>query len=87
MPVPPPLPLPQRLLETYGDLTKSERRLADLLLENPDALVLCSAAYKGKTLLVISHDEEYYEVADRVLRLRDGTVGEEAGIAARGIDP
>jgi putative ATP-binding cassette transporter len=26
----------------------------------------------GKALLVISHDEEYYDVADRIVRLRDG---------------
>ncbi|GEO42883.1 hypothetical protein SAE02_70310 [Skermanella aerolata] len=38
------LPLPQRILETYDDLTRSERRLADLLLENADALVLYSAS-------------------------------------------
>lgn len=36
-------PLPQRVLEAYDDLTKGERRLADLLLENADALVLYSA--------------------------------------------
>jgi putative ATP-binding cassette transporter len=34
----------------------------------------------GKTLLVISHDEEYFDVADRVLRVRDGLVVEEARI-------
>lgn len=38
------LPLPQRILEAYDDLTKSERRLADLLLESPDAIVLHSAS-------------------------------------------
>jgi DNA-binding MurR/RpiR family transcriptional regulator len=38
------LPLPQRILEAYDDLTKSERRLADLLLESPDAVVLHSAS-------------------------------------------
>lgn len=38
------LPLPQRILEAYDDLTKSERRLADYLLENADALVLYSAS-------------------------------------------
>ncbi len=37
------LPLPRRILEQYDDLTRSERRLADLLLENQDALVLYSA--------------------------------------------
>lgn len=29
-----------RILEAYEYLSRSERRLADLLLENPDALVL-----------------------------------------------
>lgn len=38
------LPLPQRILEAYDDLTKSERRLADYLLENADALGLYSAS-------------------------------------------
>lgn len=35
--------LSQRILEAYDGLSRSERRLADLLLENPDALVLNSA--------------------------------------------
>jgi DNA-binding MurR/RpiR family transcriptional regulator len=35
--------LSQRILESYDDLTRQERRLADLLLENPDLLVLHSA--------------------------------------------
>jgi DNA-binding MurR/RpiR family transcriptional regulator len=34
----------QRALDAYDDLTKSERRLADHLLEHPDALVLYSAS-------------------------------------------
>ncbi|MBK1699102.1 cyclic peptide export ABC transporter [Rhodovibrio salinarum] len=29
---------------------------------------------QGKTLIVISHDERYFDVADRVVRLRDGRV-------------
>jgi DNA-binding MurR/RpiR family transcriptional regulator len=36
-------PLSQRILECYDALTKSERRLADVLLESPDTLVLQSA--------------------------------------------
>ena len=36
--------LSQRILDVFDDLTKSERRLADLLLQNPDALVLHTAA-------------------------------------------
>ena len=32
----------------------------------------------GKGLLVISHDEDYFDVADRVIRLRDGRVLEES---------
>lgn len=35
--------LSQRILEAYDDLTRRERRLADLLLEDPDTLVLKSA--------------------------------------------
>jgi putative ATP-binding cassette transporter len=32
----------------------------------------------GKALLVISHDENYFEIADRVIRLQDGRVVEES---------
>lgn len=35
--------LSQRILEAYDDLTRRERKLADLLLEDPDTLVLKSA--------------------------------------------
>jgi hypothetical protein len=35
--------LSQRILEAYDDLTRRERLLADLLLEDPDTLVLKSA--------------------------------------------
>jgi putative ATP-binding cassette transporter len=35
----------------------------------------------GKALLVISHDETYYDVADRVVRLRDGRVVDAAAAA------
>jgi DNA-binding MurR/RpiR family transcriptional regulator len=35
--------LSQRILDAYDDLTRRERRLADLLIENPDTLVLKSA--------------------------------------------
>jgi DNA-binding MurR/RpiR family transcriptional regulator len=38
------LPLSERILGAYDDMTKSERRLADLLLGNGDALVLYSAS-------------------------------------------
>ncbi|MFO1149900.1 MAG: MurR/RpiR family transcriptional regulator [Alsobacter sp.] len=37
-------PFPQRVLDAYDDLTRSERRLADLLMESPDFLVLYSAS-------------------------------------------
>lgn len=37
----------------------------------------------GKALLVISHDEEYFDVADRVIRLREGRVSEEVGAGGR----
>ncbi len=33
---------------------------------------------RGRTIVVISHDEEYQDVADRVLRLRDGLLVEDA---------
>lgn len=39
-----PRPLSQRILDAYEDLTRMERRLADLLLQNPDALALNSAS-------------------------------------------
>jgi DNA-binding MurR/RpiR family transcriptional regulator len=35
--------LSQRILEIYDDLTRAERRLGDLFLEDPDSLVLKSA--------------------------------------------
>jgi DNA-binding MurR/RpiR family transcriptional regulator len=38
------LPLSERILAAYDDLTKSERRLADLLLANGDAFVLYAAS-------------------------------------------
>ena len=28
----------------------------------------------GRTLVVISHDDEYHDVADRIVRLRDGRI-------------
>lgn len=37
------LSVSQRILEAYDDLTRGERRIADLLLGDPDALVLKSA--------------------------------------------
>lgn len=40
----PSKPFPQRVLDAYDDLTRSERRLADLLMESPDFLVLYSAS-------------------------------------------
>jgi putative ATP-binding cassette transporter len=39
----------------------------------------------GMGLLVISHDEEYFDVADRVIRLRDGRVLEETPLGVGGI--
>ena len=40
----PDKPLSQRVLDAYDEMTKSERRLADLLFEHPNALVLYSAS-------------------------------------------
>jgi putative ATP-binding cassette transporter len=37
----------------------------------------------GKALLVISHDEDYYDVADRVVRLRDGRIVDGDGAGRR----
>lgn len=37
----------------------------------------------GTTLIVISHDDEYLDVADRVVRLRDGRVAADAPTLAR----
>lgn len=37
------MPLAQRILDTYDDLSRNERRLADLLLENQELLTLHSA--------------------------------------------
>ena len=45
--------------------------------------VLPALRASGKALLVISHDEDYYNAADRVVRLCDGRVVEAAG-AGRG---
>lgn len=41
--------LSHRILEAYENLSRSERRLADLLLENPDALVLNSSTELSET--------------------------------------
>lgn len=41
--------LSHRILESYENLSRSERRLADLLLENPDALVLNSSTELSQT--------------------------------------
>jgi putative ATP-binding cassette transporter len=38
----------------------------------------------GKALLVISHDEEYYDAADRVVRLRDGRFVDEPAMTVAG---
>ena len=32
----------------------------------------------AKTLVVISHDEEYYHVADRIVRLHDGLIAQDS---------
>lgn len=42
--------LSHRILEVYDELSRSERRLADLLLENPDALVLNSSTELSDTI-------------------------------------
>ena len=39
----------------------------------------------GKGLLVISHDEDYFDVADRVVRLREGRVLDESPLGVGGV--
>jgi putative pyoverdin transport system ATP-binding/permease protein len=39
----------------------------------------------GKGLLVISHDEDYFDVADRVIRLHEGRVLEESPLGVGGV--
>jgi putative ATP-binding cassette transporter len=34
---------------------------------------------KGKTILVISHDDRYYSVADRVIKLDEGQIVSDTG--------
>jgi putative ATP-binding cassette transporter len=43
--------------------------------------VLPELRANGKTIIVISHDEEFYEVADRVVRLLDGRIADIAPAA------
>jgi putative ATP-binding cassette transporter len=38
----------------------------------------------GKALLVISHDESHFEIADRVIRIQDGRVFEESPLGIGG---
>ncbi len=42
---------------------------------------------RGKALLVISHDEDYFEAADRVIRLDGGLIREADGVAVGGGPP
>jgi putative ATP-binding cassette transporter len=37
---------------------------------------------RGKTLIVISHDDRYFHIADRIVKLDSGRV-EEVGVASR----
>ena len=39
----------------------------------------------GKGLLVISHDEDYFDAADRVIRLREGRVVDETPLGVGGV--
>jgi putative ATP-binding cassette transporter len=38
----------------------------------------------GKVLLVVSHDESHFDVADRVVRLQDGRVAQETPLGIGG---
>ena len=44
---------------------------------------------KGKTLIVVSHDDRYFDAADRILKIKDGKIAEApatASIAEGGTD-
>lgn len=41
---------------------------------------------RGKTVVVISHDEHYYHVADRIVKFEDGRIIEDRANPARAID-
>jgi putative ATP-binding cassette transporter len=45
--------------------------------------ILPALKARGKTLVVISHDEEYFHVADRVVHLTGGAVDDDAAAGAR----
>lgn len=49
--------------------------------------MLPSLRAEGKALLVISHDEDYFDVADRVLRLQDGRLIEGSFTTPHGLCP
>jgi putative ATP-binding cassette transporter len=34
---------------------------------------------KGKTLIVVSHDDRYFDAADRILQIKDGKIAEVTG--------
>ena len=49
------------------------------------AKLLPAMRAEGKGLLVISHDEEYFDAADRVIRLREGRVHEDSPMGVGGV--
>jgi putative pyoverdin transport system ATP-binding/permease protein len=40
-------------------------------------VLLCDLKSRGKTVVVITHDDHYYHVADRCVRLEDGRIVED----------
>jgi putative ATP-binding cassette transporter len=46
--------------------------------------LLPSLRAAGKAMLIVSHDEDYFGVADRVLRLREGLIVQDAGPRVNG---
>ena len=66
----------------YGKLLVRPRQVGGVtmstycIVADPDAH-FARAKAAGKSLLVISHDADYYDVADRLIRLQDGRLLEE----------
>jgi len=41
--------------------------------------ILSEMKKKGKTLIVVSHDDRYFDAADRILQIKDGKIAEVTG--------
>ena len=42
---------------------------------------------RGKTVIVITHDDRYYHVADRILKLEDGKLEVKKDLAVAAVTP